>query len=342
MTGNKDNWVGDTGGAHCKNPKEKEKKSMSKGKKFFSKLKVNMGKKSPLTNEGVGLPPQYSSDQASSTSKRSSTHEDPTSSLYDLYAVINHKGTMESGHYTAMCKSLATNLWYHCDDSRVKEISHEKVLSENAYILFYARKDTISNPDLDDQSSVYSSSTDNTAQLHFTIDALSSSDTESRVSVSSNPRSQPDSRSQSVQSHFLIRPWSTSHYNSSPEPWTPKLSSPINSFAITSPRATTQSKRIPFPHPNSTSPQMSPEERAEFTNGIKIASRSTGHFFNKVLPQREEPFGQKATQKPQVDYCNVEAVQSPAHFRLTPTTGAIDPATCTKIDLIPVMSGTLV
>ena len=340
MAGNKDNWGGDTGGAHYKNPKDKEKKRRrkSKGKKFLSKLKVNMGKKSPLTNEGVGLPPQCSGDQASSTSKSSSTHGDPTSSLYDLYAVINHKGTMESGHYTAMCKNLDTNLWYHCDDSRVKEISCERVLSENAYILFYARKDTISNPDSDDQSSVYSSSTDNTAQLHFTIDALSSSDTESRVSVSSNPRSQPDSRSQSVQSHFLIRPWSTSHYNSSPEPWTPKLSSPIASYAM-SPRTATQSKRNPFPHPNSTSPQMSP---AECTNGMKIASRSNGHFFNKVHSQREEPFGQNASQKPQVDYSNVEAVQSPAHFRLTPTTGVIDPAPCTKIDLVPVMSGTLV
>ena len=61
---------------------------------------------------------------------------------YRLYAVIQHHGTINSGHYTAICKSPNTNsnTWYSYNDSNVSMISESSVLSlQNAYLLFYER-----------------------------------------------------------------------------------------------------------------------------------------------------------------------------------------------------------
>lgn len=41
------------------------------------------------------------------------------SCVYDLYAVSNHYGYQDGGHYTAYCKSPITKNWYEFDDSRV-------------------------------------------------------------------------------------------------------------------------------------------------------------------------------------------------------------------------------
>ena len=37
-------------------------------------------------------------------------------SHFNLYAVSNHYGTMEGGHYTAYCKSDITRGWHKYDD----------------------------------------------------------------------------------------------------------------------------------------------------------------------------------------------------------------------------------
>ncbi|KAM4795624.1 ubiquitin carboxyl-terminal hydrolase 16 [Rhinophrynus dorsalis] len=82
--------------------------------------------------------------------------------LYSLYGVIEHSGTMRSGHYTAYVKSRSPNPklcdmvlrgvipqvssieptrghWYHISDSHVQAVSIAKVLSSQAYLLFYER-----------------------------------------------------------------------------------------------------------------------------------------------------------------------------------------------------------
>ncbi|XP_072933095.1 ubiquitin carboxyl-terminal hydrolase 8 isoform X4 [Epargyreus clarus] len=57
--------------------------------------------------------------------------------IYNLYAVSNHYGSMEGGHYTAYCKSIMYGKWYKYDDHVVTEISASEVKSSAAYILFY-------------------------------------------------------------------------------------------------------------------------------------------------------------------------------------------------------------
>lgn len=63
----------------------------------------------------------------------------PTDSLkYQLYGVINHYGTQESGHYTAFCK-LEEDKWFEFNDSFASSINKDKIVSNDAYILFYKK-----------------------------------------------------------------------------------------------------------------------------------------------------------------------------------------------------------
>ncbi|XP_075450039.1 ubiquitin carboxyl-terminal hydrolase 16 isoform X2 [Ascaphus truei] len=82
--------------------------------------------------------------------------------LYSLYGVIEHSGTMRSGHYTAyvklrnpcprLCEMVlggvipevsngepAKGHWYHISDTHVQAVPVTKVLSSQAYLLFYER-----------------------------------------------------------------------------------------------------------------------------------------------------------------------------------------------------------
>nr|XP_018916323.1 PREDICTED: ubiquitin carboxyl-terminal hydrolase 8-like [Bemisia tabaci]XP_018916324.1 PREDICTED: ubiquitin carboxyl-terminal hydrolase 8-like [Bemisia tabaci] len=60
---------------------------------------------------------------------------------FSLYAVSNHYGTMDSGHYTAYCKTAKTLKWYKFDDQEVCEISPDSVKTAAAYIVFYSKLD---------------------------------------------------------------------------------------------------------------------------------------------------------------------------------------------------------
>ncbi|CAH1636226.1 unnamed protein product [Spodoptera littoralis] len=63
-----------------------------------------------------------------------------SSHAYNLYAVSNHYGSMEGGHYTAYCKSSVYGKWYKYDDHVVTEIPSSEVKSSAAYILFYSTR----------------------------------------------------------------------------------------------------------------------------------------------------------------------------------------------------------
>ncbi|XP_016941445.4 ubiquitin carboxyl-terminal hydrolase 8 isoform X1 [Drosophila suzukii] len=60
-----------------------------------------------------------------------------TPKTYQLYAVSNHYGTMEGGHYTAFCKSANYGKWFKFDDQIVSALDSSNVVSSAAYILFY-------------------------------------------------------------------------------------------------------------------------------------------------------------------------------------------------------------
>lgn len=57
---------------------------------------------------------------------------------YDLFGVILHHGTMDTGHYTCMVKH--NDIWCMCNDERVEEIKNiNHVMSTNAYVVLYKK-----------------------------------------------------------------------------------------------------------------------------------------------------------------------------------------------------------
>ncbi|XP_034723987.1 ubiquitin carboxyl-terminal hydrolase 16 [Etheostoma cragini] len=84
--------------------------------------------------------------------------EGDTQVFYSLYGIVEHSGTMRSGHYTAYvkarpeCPKSSSNgltaeghaepsrgSWFHISDTSVQPVSESKVQSCQAYLLFYER-----------------------------------------------------------------------------------------------------------------------------------------------------------------------------------------------------------
>lgn len=62
--------------------------------------------------------------------------------MYDLFAVVCHRGTFQGGHYIAYVKA-ADHKWYLCDDACITIVNEDTVKNSQAYMLFYARKDML-------------------------------------------------------------------------------------------------------------------------------------------------------------------------------------------------------
>ncbi|XP_055450364.1 ubiquitin carboxyl-terminal hydrolase 43 [Psammomys obesus] len=67
----------------------------------------------------------------------------PLEFLYDLYAVCNHHGSLQGGHYTAYCRNSLDGQWYSYDDSTVEPLREDEVNTRGAYILFYQKRNSI-------------------------------------------------------------------------------------------------------------------------------------------------------------------------------------------------------
>ncbi|XP_015084834.2 ubiquitin carboxyl-terminal hydrolase 20-like [Solanum pennellii] len=62
---------------------------------------------------------------------------------YDLYAIIVHSGSsMSSGHYYSFIR-CAPNEWYKFNDKQVDFVEEDFVLAQEAYVIFYAKRDTL-------------------------------------------------------------------------------------------------------------------------------------------------------------------------------------------------------
>ncbi|XP_054160267.1 ubiquitin carboxyl-terminal hydrolase 22-like [Oppia nitens] len=58
---------------------------------------------------------------------------------YCLFAVVNHSGTIETGHYTAFIR-LHRDQWFKCDDHLIMRASVQEVLNSEGYLLFYHKQ----------------------------------------------------------------------------------------------------------------------------------------------------------------------------------------------------------
>lgn len=79
--------------------------------------------------------------------------------VYDLYAVSNHSGTPQFGHYTADALNSETNRWHHFNDTMsvlywyykfglspfflnsVSAVDEIDVFTECGYVLFYVKRE---------------------------------------------------------------------------------------------------------------------------------------------------------------------------------------------------------
>lgn len=64
---------------------------------------------------------------------------EPQSTKYELYAVSNHYGNLNGGHYTATARHFVTGQWLEFDDSDIHSIAEKDIVSPAAYVLFYRR-----------------------------------------------------------------------------------------------------------------------------------------------------------------------------------------------------------
>lgn len=65
--------------------------------------------------------------------------------LYDLFAVVVHKGNFQGGHYISYVRSDGDGRWYLCDDGLVVAVDEEEVKRSSAYMLFYAQTGLLSH-----------------------------------------------------------------------------------------------------------------------------------------------------------------------------------------------------
>lgn len=70
----------------------------------------------------------------------------PQRSIYDLVAVSNHMGSLSGGHYTAFARNKINQQWYCFDDRACREIAESQIITPNAYVLFYLKRDFVLPP----------------------------------------------------------------------------------------------------------------------------------------------------------------------------------------------------
>ncbi|SSD59734.1 related to Ubiquitin carboxyl-terminal hydrolase 8 [Saccharomycodes ludwigii] len=59
--------------------------------------------------------------------------------IYELFSVISHDGSVDTGHYVSFCK-VQNMEWYKFNDNMIQKVSQSDVLKERAYLLFYCIK----------------------------------------------------------------------------------------------------------------------------------------------------------------------------------------------------------
>ncbi|KAJ1783704.1 ubiquitin-specific protease doa4 [Coemansia sp. RSA 2167] len=64
------------------------------------------------------------------------------STMYNLYGVANHFGTLSGGHYTASVFNGLRDQWNYFDDTRVSPTPETQVASPAAYLLFFVQAQT--------------------------------------------------------------------------------------------------------------------------------------------------------------------------------------------------------
>lgn len=64
--------------------------------------------------------------------------ESDVSTEFEIFAVVTHSGTLESGHYVTYLRLV--DQWYKCDDAWITEVDEGIVRASQCYMVFYVQK----------------------------------------------------------------------------------------------------------------------------------------------------------------------------------------------------------
>ena len=80
-------------------------------------------------------------DDAAAMPSKNLNHTTTTNAnaLYDVFAVVCHRGSFQGGHYVSYIRA-SNGQWYLCDDAYVAPVTAEVVKTCQAYILFYGQQ----------------------------------------------------------------------------------------------------------------------------------------------------------------------------------------------------------
>ena len=65
---------------------------------------------------------------------------DTIEKIYDLIGIMYHSGTLQYGHYYAVCYNIKHKKWFLYNDDRVTEVKESDIHIKDAYVLFYRRR----------------------------------------------------------------------------------------------------------------------------------------------------------------------------------------------------------
>ncbi|EAR94414.2 ubiquitin carboxyl-terminal hydrolase (macronuclear) [Tetrahymena thermophila SB210] len=91
---------------------------------------------SPSNNEEINIEEEQKNND--SKMEQEGDNKNDKRLFYDLYAITNHYGSLGFGHYTAYAQN--NNRWFCFDDSCVRDVTPDQLVSEASYILFYKRR----------------------------------------------------------------------------------------------------------------------------------------------------------------------------------------------------------
>ena len=113
-------------------------------KRFKNNEKIKTFVEFPLTNLDISRFVSHNKSKYNGLNKK-----------YDLFAVANHYGELEYGHYDAYCLNYIDNHWYNFDDKDVhyidKKYEKDAIVRRDAYVLFYREQ----NSDLINWEKIY-------------------------------------------------------------------------------------------------------------------------------------------------------------------------------------------
>ncbi|XP_015884271.3 ubiquitin C-terminal hydrolase 22 [Ziziphus jujuba] len=64
--------------------------------------------------------------------------ESDVSTEFEIFAMVTHSGTLESGHYVTYLRLV--DQWYKCDDAWITEVDEGTVRASQCYMMFYVQK----------------------------------------------------------------------------------------------------------------------------------------------------------------------------------------------------------